>query len=105
VIDARTTEQRNNDAALFAAELSQNIDTLDLHSQDRADALQQTGAFLDRAFMEGVKTVRIVHGKGSGILRDAVRRFVQNHPHVAAWRPAPGSHALAALHVVLHAKE
>jgi len=37
--------------------------------------------------------VRIIHGKGTGALRDAVRRFLENHPRVSDFHfadPAEG---------------
>src|SRR5581483_7701275 len=39
--------------------------------------------FVDRAFLAGMPRVRIVHGSGMGILRKALRQYLQKHPHVA----------------------
>jgi DNA mismatch repair protein MutS2 len=39
--------------------------------------------FVDRAFLAGAERVRVVHGSGMGILRKALRQFLQTHPHVA----------------------
>jgi DNA mismatch repair protein MutS2 len=38
--------------------------------------------FVDRAFLAGMPRIRIVHGSGMGILRKAIREFLQRHPHV-----------------------
>ncbi|MBM4454210.1 MAG: hypothetical protein FJ013_06480, partial [Chloroflexi bacterium] len=38
------------------------------------------------AFMAGYSEVRIVHGKGSGILRQAVNRELRRHPLVRFFR-------------------
>jgi DNA mismatch repair protein MutS2 len=49
--------------------------------------------YLDDAFMAGLSTVRLVHGKGSGALRKAVRELLAAHPLVASYRdgePAEG---------------
>jgi DNA mismatch repair protein MutS2 len=49
--------------------------------------------YLDDAFMAGLPTVRLVHGKGSGALRKAVRELLAAHPLVASYRdgePAEG---------------
>ncbi|HEC21287.1 MAG TPA: hypothetical protein ENI95_00050, partial [Chloroflexi bacterium] len=35
--------------------------------------------------------VRIVHGKGTGRLRQAVREHLRQHPLVREYKPAPGS--------------
>jgi DNA mismatch repair protein MutS2 len=49
--------------------------------------------YLDDAFMAGVASVRLVHGKGTGALRKAVRAVLSDHPLVASFRdgePAEG---------------
>lgn len=43
--------------------------------------------FLDRAALDGHDRVRIVHGHGTGRLRDAVRELLDGHALVRAWRP------------------
>ncbi len=45
--------------------------------------------FIDRAFMQGLTSVRIIHGEGSGALRHAVRDILSREPHVDTFQPAP----------------
>ncbi len=45
-------------------------------------ALERLDAFLDRALLEGRGTVRIVHGFGTGALRQAVREWLSGSPQV-----------------------
>jgi DNA mismatch repair protein MutS2 len=47
--------------------------------------------FLDKAYLAGVDTVRIVHGHGKGALRKAVAELLSGHPHVQSFRLAPAS--------------
>ena len=42
--------------------------------------------YLDDAFMAGLPTVRLVHGKGTGALRKTVRDLLATHPLVASYR-------------------
>ena len=42
--------------------------------------------FLDDASLSKLQTVRIVHGKGTGKLKDGIHRFLKNHPHVKSFR-------------------
>ena len=42
--------------------------------------------FLDDSSLAGLKTVRIVHGKGTGKLRKGIHDFLKNHPHVSNFR-------------------
>ncbi len=46
------------------------------------DATREVEKFVDRAFLAGLPRVRVVHGSGMGILRKALRRYLQKHPHV-----------------------
>lgn len=46
------------------------------------DATQEVEKFVDRAFLAGLPRIRVVHGSGMGILRKALRQFLQKHPHV-----------------------
>jgi DNA-nicking Smr family endonuclease len=57
---------------------------LDLHGMTVDEALPLIDAFIHRAFTSGYFTVRIVHGKGSGILRREVDRYLSSHPLVHA---------------------
>lgn len=43
--------------------------------------------YLDDAYLAGLPKVRIIHGKGTGVLRRYVRETLQNHPLVAEFRP------------------
>jgi len=47
------------------------------------EATSEVEKFIDRAFLAGLSRVRIVHGSGMGILRKALRQYLQKHPHVA----------------------
>ena len=51
--------------------------------QNVDEATREVEKFVDRAFLAGMTRVRVVHGSGMGILRKALRKFLQEHPHVA----------------------
>jgi len=51
------------------------------------EALLRLDKFLHDSFMAGLLQVTVIHGKGSGILRDSVRRVLTKHPLVASFRP------------------
>src|SRR5580692_3097184 len=46
------------------------------------DATREVEKFVDRAFLAGLPRVRVVLGSGMGILRKALRQYLQKHPHV-----------------------
>jgi DNA mismatch repair protein MutS2 len=47
------------------------------------EATSEVEKFVDRAFLAGLPRIRVVHGSGMGILRKALRQYLQKHPHVA----------------------
>ena len=47
--------------------------------------------YLDDAFLAGLASVRIIHGKGTGALRRAVEEVLSAHPLVAEHRPGAPS--------------
>ncbi len=50
------------------------------------EAREALEKYLDDAFLAGLPTVRIIHGKGTGRLRRAVHELLAGHPLVAAHR-------------------
>jgi len=56
---------------------------LDLRGQRVEGALQELDSFLDTALLANVPWVRIIHGKGTGALRTAVRQALKDHPQIA----------------------
>jgi DNA mismatch repair protein MutS2 len=53
------------------------------------EATAEVEKFLDRAFLAGLPRIRVVHGSGMGILRKALRQFLQKHPHVVSVAEPP----------------
>ena len=52
------------------------------------EALLKLDRYLDNAFMAGLYQVRVIHGKGTGTLRQAVREELAKHPLVKSYRAA-----------------
>jgi len=68
--------------------------------QNVDDATREVEKFLDRAFLAGLPRVRVVHGSGMGILRKALRQFLQKHPHVESVTEPPQNEGGAGATVV-----
>jgi DNA mismatch repair protein MutS2 len=65
---------------------------IDLHRLTVDEALPKLDDFLHAAFRAGLYRVWVVHGKGSGILRQEVRRYLSKHPLVRFYGPADRYH-------------
>ena len=55
------------------------------------DAVDKVERFLDDAVVGELKSVRIIHGYGTGQLRRAIAEFLRAHPFVQNFGPAPGN--------------
>lgn len=60
--------------------------TLDLRGYRCEDALCEIENYLDKASLYNLSPVYIIHGHGTGVLKQAVRDFVKTSPYVAKYR-------------------
>ena len=59
---------------------------VDLRGMLLEEALMEADMFLDRTIMAGLSTVTIIHGKGTGVLRQGIQDMLRHHPHVKSFR-------------------
>lgn len=55
---------------------------LDLRGLTTEEARYRADKYINDAYMEGIKTARIIHGKGTGAVRQTVRDLLSDHPLV-----------------------
>ena len=60
--------------------------TIDIRGQRLNDALDIVMHFIDDATMVGVGQVKILHGKGNGVLREEIRKYLKTVPGVKSFR-------------------
>ena len=61
---------------------------LNLIGKRREEAVSLAEKYLDDAALAGLKEVRIIHGKGAGILRKGIEEMLRHHPMVEAFHLA-----------------
>ena len=59
---------------------------MDLRGERLNDALEKVMHYVDDAIMVGIPSVRIIHGKGTGVLRDEIQKYLRTVPGVASVR-------------------
>ena len=77
-----------NDDALVAVPIE---DSIDLHTFRPSDVKALLDDYLEAAVEKGVAEVRIIHGKGSGVLRERVRSILGKHRLVLSVKDAEAS--------------
>ncbi len=61
--------------------------SLHLRGMRAEEAITELDKYLDHAFLAHLSEVRIIHGKGTGTLRQLVRARLHRHPLVSSYRP------------------
>ena len=67
-------------------------DSIDLHAFHPRDILSVVDEYLLAAAESGCSVVRLIHGRGKGVQRAAVRRLLASHPQVEDFWDAPEAH-------------
>ena len=57
---------------------------LDVRGERLNDAIEKVMHYVDDAIMLNMTSVRIIHGKGTGVLREEIQKFLRATPGVAS---------------------
>jgi dsDNA-specific endonuclease/ATPase MutS2 len=64
-------------------------DVIDLHSFRPQEVAEVVRDYLDAAYEKGIRQLRIIHGRGSGVQRQTVRTVLGRDPRVVEFGDAP----------------
>ena len=83
--------RHNRDAGVYYRRPSpRQVKTeLDLRGQRVDEALDKVETLLNEAALSGVPEIRLIHGRGTGALRHAIREYLRGHPLTASAGPDP----------------
>jgi len=74
--------------------------TLDLHPFQPRDIASVVEEYVIAAHDAGLREVRLIHGRGTGVQRGIVQAALEQHPLVVTFHDAPGSHLGASVAVL-----
>lgn len=83
VKDIITKPSRKIDAGIQERKLNFRTE-IDIRGMRLADALDIVTGYVDDAIMLNVNSVRIIHGKGTGVLRDEIQKYLRTMPGVVS---------------------
>lgn len=88
--DLRKTKVTKQEKVKKKREVKLNLSNIesrvDLRGMDSEEACYKTDKYLDDAYRANLGEVTIVHGKGTGVLRNAITAMLKRHPHVKSFR-------------------
>lgn len=76
-------------AKLTHFETPATLPEIDLRGKRVDEALTLVDKFLDEALLAGWNEVRLLHGKGTGALRESIWNFLKKHPQILRFHEAP----------------
>ncbi len=82
---ARPVSTIKVDSAISERKLNFSTE-IDVRGERLNDAVEKVTRYVDDAVMLGVSSVRIIHGKGTGVLRDELQKLIRTIPGVASVR-------------------
>lgn len=59
---------------------------IDLRGKNLDEAFLELDKYLDDVYISGIKEISIIHGKGTGILRDGIQKYLRSHRYVKSFR-------------------
>ena len=62
---------------------------INLIGKNLDEASDLMNKYIDDAFLAGLKTVHVIHGRGEGILRNGLRQELRRNKHVKSFKSAP----------------
>lgn len=77
----RSGEPKKSTQTIAAPRSSPGME-LDIRGQRAEDGLDLLDRYIEQAYLSGMPFVRIIHGKGTGRLRQVIREALKNHPHI-----------------------
>jgi DNA-nicking Smr family endonuclease len=86
--DRRPADDRDPDDALRLP----IEDAIDLHAFHPRDIKSVVEEYVTAAFEAGLREVRLIHGRGTGVQRGIVQQALEHHPLVDSFYDAPESH-------------
>ncbi len=87
ILDSREKVKPQKNHSEFTVDRPDEIDReLDIHGLTVEEMMPLLEQYIDRAFLAGISSVRIVHGHGFGVLRRTVRKYLKENPVVLNFR-------------------
>ncbi|SKA88960.1 DNA mismatch repair protein MutS2 [Caloramator quimbayensis] len=82
VLNKKKESKKTGTTNLISQKVYSVASSIDLRGQTLDEALYNLDKYLDDAFLAGLESVRIIHGKGTGVLREGIKSELKKHRYV-----------------------
>ena len=87
LIDEQKIEVQKYGAGKIRASKAKSISPeLNLRGLNLDEALENVDKYMDDATLSGLHEITLIHGKGTGVLRNGIHQFLRSHHHVKSYR-------------------
>lgn len=86
---AKVANQKKSATTLKAPRAKRVKSTLDLRGMRYEEALRALDSYIDQALLANLPQVTIIHGFGTGVIREAVQKYLRQNPRVLSFSYAP----------------
>lgn len=87
-IDVQEDTTKNNTRSILKNKATNVKSEIDIRGKNFEDAKDIVDKYLDDAYLSGLKSVRIIHGKGTGVLRQKLREHFRNVKLIKSYKDA-----------------
>lgn len=88
--DLRKSKKSQEEKKIVKREAKLNMKSIassvDLRGMDSDEAVYTVDKYLDDAYINGLQEISIIHGKGTGVLRQVISDMLKRHTHVKKYR-------------------
>ncbi|KPU46379.1 endonuclease MutS2 [Oxobacter pfennigii] len=85
--DTKQKAQSYTTAGALSGRTNVITSSIDLRGQTLDEALINVDKYLDDAYLSSLSEVTIIHGKGTGVLRQGIMDMLKHHSHIKSYRP------------------
>lgn len=85
----RVEDQKEDKKVQLSVERPKVIPQINLIGKTREEAIRELQDYFDKVILTGLTTFKVIHGFGSGVLRKAVREFLDRQPVKVRYEDAP----------------
>ncbi|MBZ2175949.1 endonuclease MutS2 [Schnuerera sp. xch1] len=84
--EVKDDKSKTSTKRIILSKSSRVNNEIDLRGRTLDEALLELDKYVDDAYIAGLKEAYIIHGKGTGVLREGIKSYIKGHKHIKSFR-------------------